>query len=142
MQLRGRKDTFTIAAALLVAGIVGGTLALAGASVVGVGQTTTTIRDVLQDPAPGARVVASESRGTRALTIAQIYDRYLGTQCHVGLNHGFRLTVELKHARGLLRLLEGKLGFGQIFTGVLNFMLKENPPPARLCYSWAGRRKP
>ena len=61
------------AAALLVAAVAGGAVALAGANLTGFGEATTTVQTVIGDSA-GQSEVASESRPNR-LSIAQIYSR-------------------------------------------------------------------
>jgi S1-C subfamily serine protease len=75
MHLRGRRETLVAAAALLVAAVAGGAVALGGAALTGFGEATSTVREVIRDSAPGASNVASESRSGRRLTIAEIYER-------------------------------------------------------------------
>jgi S1-C subfamily serine protease len=75
MQRRGRTDMLTAAAALVVAAVAGGAVALGGAKLAGFGEATTTVREVIRDAAPGQAPIASESRSGRALSIAEIYRR-------------------------------------------------------------------
>jgi S1-C subfamily serine protease len=63
------------AAALLLAAVAGGAVALAGAKLAGFEEGTTTIREVIRDSASGQASIASESRPGRGLSIAQIYQR-------------------------------------------------------------------
>jgi S1-C subfamily serine protease len=63
------------AAALLIAAVAGGGVALGGAKLAGFGEATTTVREVIRDSAPGQSPVASESRSGGALSIAEIYER-------------------------------------------------------------------
>ena len=70
MQLPLRKDSWPIAAALLTAGIAGGAVAVAGATLVGVGEGTTTVREVLRE-IPLENNVASKSSG--GPTLRDIY---------------------------------------------------------------------
>jgi putative serine protease PepD len=65
-----RKDSWPTAAALLVAGVAGGAVAVAGASLVGVGEGTTTVREVLRE-IPLENNVASKS--SSGLTLRDIY---------------------------------------------------------------------
>ena len=75
MHIRGRRETLVAAAALLVAAVAGGAVALGGAALVGYGEATSTVREVIRDSAPGASNVASDSRNGQQLTIAEIYER-------------------------------------------------------------------
>ena len=63
-----------MAGALLVAALAGGTVAVIGASLVGTGEHTTTIRELVQAPAsvPGN---VSQTSEERPLTVRAIYDR-------------------------------------------------------------------
>ena len=75
MHLRGRRETLAAAAALLVAAVAGGAVALGGAALMGFGEATSTVREVIRDSAPGVSNVASESRNGNPLTIREIYAR-------------------------------------------------------------------
>jgi len=75
MQLRGRRETFAPAAALLVAAVAGGAVALGGAKLTGYAEATTTVREVIRDSASGQSQVASQSRPQSALSIGDIYSR-------------------------------------------------------------------
>jgi S1-C subfamily serine protease len=75
MQFRGRREPLIAAAALLIAAVAGGAVALGGAKLAGFGEATTTVREVIRDSAPGQSPVASESRSGGALSIAEIYER-------------------------------------------------------------------
>src|SRR5918999_1144373 len=75
MHLRGRRDTLVAAAALLIAAVAGGAVALGGAALTGFGEATSTVREVIRDSAPGGSNVASESQSGERLTIAEIYRR-------------------------------------------------------------------
>jgi S1-C subfamily serine protease len=68
-----RKESLPLAAGLLVAAIAGGTVAIVGASLVGVGGHTTTVREVIVDNAPALEREVSDSDGTPRLTLADIY---------------------------------------------------------------------
>jgi S1-C subfamily serine protease len=74
MEFRGRNDALVAAAALLIAALAGGVVALGGAKLAGFGEATTTVREVIRDSAPGQSPVASES-SRDALSIAEIYER-------------------------------------------------------------------
>jgi S1-C subfamily serine protease len=74
MEVRGRNDALVAAAALLIAALAGGVVALGGAKLAGFGEATTTVREVIRDSAPGQSPVASES-SRDALSIAEIYER-------------------------------------------------------------------
>jgi S1-C subfamily serine protease len=75
MQFRGRRETLAPAAALLVAAVAGGAVALGGAKLTGYGEGTTTVREVIRDSASGQSQVASQSRPRGALSIGEIYNR-------------------------------------------------------------------
>ena len=75
MQVRGRIDILAAAAALVVAAVAGGAVALGGAKLAGFGEATTTVREVIRDSASGQAPIASESRSGGALSIAEIYRR-------------------------------------------------------------------
>jgi S1-C subfamily serine protease len=75
MQFRGRRETFAPAAALLVAAVAGGAVALGGAKLTGYAEATTTVREVIRDSASGQSQVASQSRPQSALSIGDIYSR-------------------------------------------------------------------
>ena len=67
-----RKDSVPMAAALLVAAVAGGGVAVAIASLVGVGENTTTVREVVEfGPGPGD--VSSRTGSSKALSLRQIY---------------------------------------------------------------------
>ena len=74
MQSRGRREPLLAAAALLIAAVAGGAVALGGAKLAGFGEATTTVREVIRDSAPTQPAVASESRSGE-LSIAEIYRR-------------------------------------------------------------------
>jgi S1-C subfamily serine protease len=73
VQIPVRKESLPLAAGLLVAAIAGGTVAIVGASLVGVGGHTTTVREVIVDNAPALEREVSQSDETRRLTLADIY---------------------------------------------------------------------
>ena len=50
MQLPVRKESLPMAGALLAAALAGGTVAVIGAALVGTGEHTTTIRELVQTP--------------------------------------------------------------------------------------------
>jgi S1-C subfamily serine protease len=75
MQFRGRRETLAFAAAILVAAVAGGAVALGGAKLTGYTEATSTVREVIRDSTPGQSQVASESRPRGALSIAEIYRR-------------------------------------------------------------------
>ncbi len=75
MQFRGRRETLAPAAALLVAAVAGGAVALGGAKLTGYAEATTTVREVIRDSASGQSQVASQSRPQSALSIGYIYSR-------------------------------------------------------------------
>jgi S1-C subfamily serine protease len=62
-----------MAAGLFAAAIAGGAVAIVGAALVGVGESTTTVREVLVDRAPPLEAQASPSEPDRRLTLADIY---------------------------------------------------------------------
>ena len=74
MQLSVRKESLPMAGALLAAALAGGTVAVIGAALVGTGEHTTTIRELVQTPtnAPGN---VSQTSQERPLTVRAIYDR-------------------------------------------------------------------
>ena len=74
MQLPVRKESLPMAGALLAAALAGGTVAVIGAALVGTGEHTTTIRELVQTPtnAPGD---VSQTSQARPLTVRAIYDR-------------------------------------------------------------------
>jgi S1-C subfamily serine protease len=61
-----------MAGALLVAAVAGGTVAIVGASLVGVGEKTTTVREVVREPTLLEREVSSSERSP-SLTLRDIY---------------------------------------------------------------------
>ena len=69
-----RKESLPMAGALLAAALAGGTVAVIGAALVGTGEHTTTIRELVQAPAsvPGN---VSQTSEERPLTVRAIYDR-------------------------------------------------------------------
>jgi S1-C subfamily serine protease len=75
MQFRGWRETLAPAAALLVAAVAGGAIALGGAKLTGYGEGTTTVRELIRDSASGQSQVASQSRPRNALSIGEIYSR-------------------------------------------------------------------
>jgi S1-C subfamily serine protease len=74
MQLPVRKESLPMAGALLAAALAGGTVAVIGAALIGTGEHTTTIRELVQTPtnAPGN---VSQTSQERPLTVRAIYDR-------------------------------------------------------------------
>ena len=68
-----RKESLPLAVGLLVAAVAGGTVAVVGASLVGVGGKTTTVRELLVDRGPALAGEVSQSVGARRLTLADIY---------------------------------------------------------------------
>ena len=70
MVFRGSSDALVRAAPLLVAAVAGGAVAVAGAALVGVGEKTTTVREVLVDRSEGG--VSQLEPGPR-LTLGDIY---------------------------------------------------------------------
>jgi putative serine protease PepD len=74
MQFGVRRDSLTMGGALLVAAVAGGSVALAGAKLVGVGEDTTTVREVVPQFAPSANNV-SESKSGSGLTLRDIYKK-------------------------------------------------------------------
>ena len=68
-----RKDSLPAAGALLLAALAGGTVAVAGAWLVGTGDHTTTVREIVQ-PTPFSPSNVSQAQG-RPLTIREIYKR-------------------------------------------------------------------
>jgi S1-C subfamily serine protease len=70
------RNTLTTAAALLVAAVAGGAVALAGASIAGIGEGTTTVRELIREPAfSGESGVSSRTQGGNGLTLRDIYKR-------------------------------------------------------------------
>jgi S1-C subfamily serine protease len=68
-----RKDSLPAAGALLVAALAGGTVAVVGAALVGTGDHTTTVREIVQ-PTPFSPSDVSQSQGG-PLTVREIYKR-------------------------------------------------------------------
>jgi len=68
-----RKDSLPAAAALVVAALAGGGVAVALASLVGVGKDTTTVREVVREPGFAPSDIVSGTRTGHALTIRAIY---------------------------------------------------------------------
>jgi S1-C subfamily serine protease len=68
-----RKQSLPMAAGLFAAAIAGGAVAIVGAALVGVGESTTTVREVLVDRAPPLEAQASQSEPDQRLTLADIY---------------------------------------------------------------------
>jgi S1-C subfamily serine protease len=64
-----------MALALLVAAVAGGGVALAGASMIGVGEGTTTVREVVHDNFAAPSEIGSKSQARNALTLGDIYRR-------------------------------------------------------------------
>jgi S1-C subfamily serine protease len=73
VQLPVRKDSLPAAGALLVAALAGGTVAVVGAALVGTGDHTTTVREIVQ-PTPFSPSDVSQSQGG-PLTVREIYKR-------------------------------------------------------------------
>jgi S1-C subfamily serine protease len=73
VQIPVRKESLPLAVGLLIAAVAGGTVAVVGASLVGVGGNTTTVRELLVDPAPPLEGDVSQSEGARRLTLTDIY---------------------------------------------------------------------
>ena len=74
MQLPVRKESLPMAGALLAAALAGGTVAVIGAALVGTGEHTTTIRELVPTPTnPPGNV--SQTSQDRPLTVRAIYDR-------------------------------------------------------------------
>ena len=71
MQLPLRKDTLPLAGALFLAALAGGTVAVVGAMLVGTGEHTTTIRELVE-PTPFSPSNVSQSKGG-PLSIRDIY---------------------------------------------------------------------
>ena len=61
-----------MAAALLVAALAGGGVAVAVSTLAGVGKGTTTVRELIREQGPGLSNVASE-QGAKGLTLREIY---------------------------------------------------------------------
>ena len=65
-----------MAAALLVAAVAGGAVALAGASLAGIGEGTTTVRELIREQSfPGESGVSSRTLNGKSLTLRDIYRR-------------------------------------------------------------------
>jgi S1-C subfamily serine protease len=74
VQLTTRKDSLTVAGALLVAAVAGGAVAVAGASLVGLGEGTTTVRELIREqPVLGEKNVGSTAPNSAGLTLRDIY---------------------------------------------------------------------
>ena len=73
MQLPVRKDSLPVAGALFLAALAGGTVAVIGAAIVGTGEHTTTVREVVE-PTPFSPSDVSQSGGG-PLTVREIYKR-------------------------------------------------------------------
>jgi S1-C subfamily serine protease len=69
-----RRDSLTMAAALLVAAVAGGAVAVVGASIVGIGEGTTTVRELIREQQFQSDIADKPSPGTR-LTLGDIYRR-------------------------------------------------------------------
>jgi len=69
-----RRDSLTMAAALLVAGVAGGAVAIAAATLAGIGEGTTTVRELVRvQPFAGQNDVSSQTPGGAGLTLRDIY---------------------------------------------------------------------
>ena len=69
-----RRDSLTMAAALLVAGVAGGAVAIAAATLAGIGEGTTTVRELVRvQPFAGQNDVSSQTPGGTGLTLRDIY---------------------------------------------------------------------
>jgi S1-C subfamily serine protease len=65
-----------MAAALLVAAVAGGIVAVAGASLAGIGEGTTTVRELIREQSfPGESSVSSKTLNGTSLTLRDIYKR-------------------------------------------------------------------
>jgi len=73
VQLPVRKDSLPVAGALFLAALAGGTVAVIGAAIVGTGEHTTTVREVVE-PTPFSPSDVSQSGGG-PLTVREIYKR-------------------------------------------------------------------
>ena len=73
MQLPVRRDSLPVAGALFLAALAGGTVAVIGAAIVGTGEHTTTVREVVE-PTPFSPSDVSQSGGG-PLTVREIYKR-------------------------------------------------------------------
>ena len=73
MQIPVRRESLPLAAGLFAAAVAGGVVAIAGAALVGVGERTTTVREVILDDAPTLEGGAGQVDSTRRLTLADIY---------------------------------------------------------------------
>jgi len=74
VQIPLRKDSLPLAVALLVAAVAGGTVAVVAATLVGVGESTTTVREVVVER-PLLEDNVSQSEPGRRLTLRDIYKR-------------------------------------------------------------------
>jgi len=73
VQLPVRRDSLPVAGALFLAALAGGTVAVIGAAIVGTGEHTTTVREVVE-PTPFSPSDVSQSGGG-PLTVREIYKR-------------------------------------------------------------------
>jgi len=73
VQIPLRKDSLPLAGALFVAAVAGGGVAVALASLVGVGERTTTVREVVSEFPLRPTDVASGARSGGAMTLRDIY---------------------------------------------------------------------
>jgi S1-C subfamily serine protease len=71
VQLPFKKESLPMAGALLTAALAGGTVAVVGAALVGTGEHTTTVREIVRDVPLESNV--SDSQQGRALTVRDIY---------------------------------------------------------------------
>jgi S1-C subfamily serine protease len=74
MLFRGRSDALVPAAALLIAAVAGGGVAVAAASMLGLGEGTTTVREIVRE-FPSQDDVSSTSRAGNSLTLGDIYEQ-------------------------------------------------------------------
>jgi len=76
VQLPVRRESLTTAAALLIAALAGGAVAVAGAAIVGLGEGTTTVRELVRESfPPESDVGGSQSGSGNGLTLRDIYTR-------------------------------------------------------------------
>ena len=73
MQFPVRKESLPMAAGLLAAAVAGGAVAIAGAALVGVGDNTTTVREVLLDRPTLSSGNISQAGPDQRLTLRDIY---------------------------------------------------------------------
>ncbi|HKB19847.1 MAG TPA: trypsin-like peptidase domain-containing protein [Gaiellaceae bacterium] len=73
MQLPVRRESLPAAGALFAAALAGGTVAVVGAAIVGTGDHTTTVREIVQPPPLSSGNVSRTSDAP--LTVRDIYDR-------------------------------------------------------------------